>query len=420
MTLPGLRTIGTALTQLRQHKLRTALTLLGMVFGVGAVIAMLSIGEGAKQEALKSIDAMGLRNLVVEEVDFDQETLKEVRERSIGLNLADVDAALSTLPMVEDFSARKQIKHWSLFSHHAAANAQVTAVTPGYFEMAGLHLADGRYLLAEDMAGFRTVAVLGAQAARDLFPDSTGDQAHRDILGQAVKVNHQWFTVAGVLAERDLGKSDFAGVNLAADRNRVFIPLSTAHKRLKFEPLESELDAFRLRLTEGADPQLAARTLDHLLSRRHGDQEDYRLIIPAALLKQEQRTQQIFTIVMSAIAGISLLVGGIGIMNIMLATVLERKREIGLLRALGARRSDIQQQFLVESAVVSAIGALIGIGFGIGLALVIQQFAEWPVAWTLWSILLSVLICLATGILFGWYPARQAAALDPIKALQSD
>ena len=143
-------------------------------------------------------------------------------------------------------------------------------------------------------------------------------------------------------------------------------------------------------------------------------------MVPAALLKQQQQTQQIFTIVMSAIAGISLLVGGIGIMNIMLATVLERTREIGLLRALGARKVDIQQQFLMESATVAAIGAVIGIFFGLLLAFAIQQFAGWPAAWSLFAIVLSVSICLVTGMVFGWYPARQAADLDPIRALQSD
>jgi putative ABC transport system permease protein len=160
--------------------------------------------------------------------------------------------------------------------------------------------------------------------------------------------------------------------------------------------------------------------VNHLLSRRHGEEKDYDIIIPAALLKQQQQTQKIFTIVMSAIAGISLLVGGIGIMNIMLATVLERTREIGLLRALGARKRDIQIQFLLESATVAGLGAFIGIFFGLLLAFVIQQFAGWPAGWSMMAIVLSVSICLLTGVGFGWYPARQAAALDPIRALHAE
>ena len=402
-----------ALEQLHQHKLRTFLTLLGMVFGVGAVIAMLSIGEGAKQESLRLIESMGLHNLLVQSRELDPETLKEVREHSVGLSHSDVLAIKQTMPTVDAVSEEKRIKTWSLFSLHAPSDAQVLAVSPEYFELASLKTARGRFTDQQDDDRFAQVAILGAQAARTLFPG-------QDAIGQNIKINHLWVRVVGVLQDRDLSKDEFEGVRIGGDRNRVFIPLNTAYKRLRFEPLESELDAVRLGLNPQADPQRSARTVDHLLARRHGDQNDYELVIPAALLKQQQQTQQIFTIVMSAIAGISLLVGGIGIMNIMLATVLERTREIGLLRAIGARKVDIQQQFLLESAAVAGIGAFIGIFFGLGLAFTIQQFADWPVAWSLTAIVLSVSICLVTGIVFGWYPARQAAALDPIKALHAE
>ena len=305
-----------ALAQLRQHKLRTALTLLGMVFGVGAVIAMLSIGEGAKQEALRLIESMGLRNLLVQSRDFDQETLLEIREHSVGLSRSDVRAIRESMPSVEAVSEEKRIKTWSLFSLHASSDAQVLAVTASYFDLASLRIAAGRTITPEDNQTFAQVAVLGAQAARDLFPGM-------DPVGRKIKVNHLWLEVIGVLADRDLSRDEFQGVRLGGDRNRVFLPLESAYKRLRFETLESELDAIRLRLAEQADPQRSAGTVNHLLSRRHGKQNDFELVIPAALLKQQQQTQKIFTIVMSAIAGISLLVGGIGIMNIMLATVLE-------------------------------------------------------------------------------------------------
>ncbi len=402
-----------ALGQLRQHKLRTSLTLLGMVFGVGAVIAMLSIGEGAKQEAMRLIESMGLRNLLVQSRELDPETLREVREQSVGLSRSDVRAMRETLPSVVAVSEEKRIKTWALFSFEAPSDAQVLAVTPSYFDLASLNLAEGRLFDEEDNRRYHQVVVLGAQAARSLFPRGSA-------IGQRVKVNHLWLEVVGVLEDRDLSKDEFQGVSLGGDRNRVFLPLETAYKRLRFESLESELDAVRLRLDDDSSPQQTAQTVDYLLSRRHGGENDYELVVPAALLKQQQQTQQIFTIVMSAIAGISLLVGGIGIMNIMLATVLERTREIGLLRALGARKVDIQHQFLMESATVAAIGALIGILFGLLLAVAIQQFAGWPAAGSLFAILLSVTICLVTGIVFGWYPARQAAELDPIKALHAE
>jgi len=402
-----------AFEQLHQHKLRTFLTLLGMVFGVGAVIAMLSIGEGARQESLRMIESMGLHNLLVQSRELDQETLKEVREHSVGLSHSDVLAIRQTLPTVIAVSEEKKIKIWSLFSLHASSDAQVLAVSPAYFDLASLQVDAGRTIDQEDDKRYAQVAVLGAQVARALFPGG-------DPVGQKIKVNHLWLKVIGVLQDRDLGKEEFEGVRIGGDRNRVFIPLNTAYKRLRFEPLESELDSIRLRLNSEADPQHSARTVNYLLARRHGEQNDYELVIPAALLKQQQQTQRIFTIVMSAIAGISLLVGGIGIMNIMLATVLERTREIGLLRAIGARKIDIQQQFLLESAAVAGIGALIGIIFGLMLAFTIQQFADWPVAWSPMGIILSVSICLLTGIVFGWYPARQAASLDPIKALHAE
>ena len=275
-----------AIEQLHQHKLRTFLTLLGMVFGVGAVIAMLSIGEGAKQESLRLIESMGLHNLLVQSRELDPETLKEVREHSVGLSHSDVLAIKQTMPTVDAVSEEKRIKTWSLFSLHAPSDAQVLAVSPEYFELASLKTARGRFTDQQDDNRFAQVAVLGAQAARTLFPGL-------DAIGQNIKINHLWVRVVGVLQDRDLSKDEFEGVRIGGDRNRVFIPLNTAYKRLRFEPLESELDAIRLGLNPQADPQRSARTVDHLLARRHGDQNDYELVIPAALLKQQQQTQQI-------------------------------------------------------------------------------------------------------------------------------
>ncbi len=402
-----------ALSEMAHHKLRTLLTLLGMVFGVGAVIAMLSIGEGAQREALQLIDSMGLRNLLVQAKTFDRETLKEIREDSLGLTTRDMQAALETLPFVEAHSAEKRVKTYDLFSQHGASDSVVFAVTPSHFDMASLSAAEGRLLTEVDDAQFTQVAVLGQSVADDLFPDGNA-------LGGQVKVNHLWLEVVGVLAEKHLGKEEFQGVKLGDESSRVYLPLQTAFKRLKFDSLEDEIDAFRLRLEASADPQTAALALSHLLSRRHSDVDDFELVVPAALLAQQQQTQQIFTIVMSCIAGISLLVGGIGIMNIMLATVLERTKEIGLLRAVGARKVDIRRQFLVESFVISAVGALIGVGFGIVLAMAIQSFADWSVAWAPSAVLLAVGICLVTGVVFGWYPAAKAAELDPIRALHTE
>ena len=403
------------------NKLRSVLTALGIIFGVGAVIAMLAIGNGAQQEILEQIKLVGVNNIVIEPIVEQEEknlsesaddTEKEKKKFSPGLTIRDAQAIIDIIPTIQENSPEIIIDTY-IIKRGIRRSTKLVGVTPTYFKLTTFNLAEGKMFTPEQILLGSPVCIIGKAVRTKFFPTE-------DPIGKTIKCGSQWLEVIGVLEDRDLGKDEFQGVSLGGDRNRVFIPLETAFKRLKFELLESELDAIRLRLSEGADPQLSALTVNHLLSRRHGEENDYELIIPAALLKQQQQTQQIFTIVMSAIAGISLLVGGIGIMNIMLATVLERTREIGLLRALGARKRDIQVQFLLESATVAGIGAFIGIFFGLLLAFVIQQFAGWPAGWSLMAIVLSVSICLVTGVGFGWYPARQAAALDPIRALHAE
>ena len=402
-----------AIAEMLHHKLRTLLTLLGMVFGVGAVIAMLSIGEGAQAEATRLIEKMGLRNLVVEEKTFDQETLREIREDTLGLTVNDVRALQESLPFVEKTCGEKTLKTWSLFSVNANSDGAVKAVSPSCFTMANLEVSAGRLFDDNDNKTFAQVAVIGSEVASQLFPDE-------EALGQRIKVNHLWIEVIGVLRKDELSKNEIQGIKLGAEHNQIFIPLETAFKRLKLELLESELDTIRIGLDESIKPQVASVAIDRLLKRRHGNIDDYQIVVPASLLNQQNQTQQIFTIVMSSIAGISLLVGGIGIMNIMLATVLERTKEIGLLRALGARKADIKNQFLIESATIAAVGAVLGIIMGIVLSFIIQSFANWPVEWSIFSIILAVGVCLVTGVAFGYYPAKQAAELDPIQALQKN
>jgi putative ABC transport system permease protein len=402
-----------AISEMLHHKLRTLLTLLGMVFGVGAVIAMLSIGEGAQAEATRLIEKMGLRNLVIEEKKFDQETLKEIREDTLGLSVNDVRAIRKSLPFVEKTCGEKTLKTWSLFSANANSNGSVKAVSPSCFAMTNLNADQGRLFTEEDNNRFAQIAVIGSEVADQLFPKG-------DAIGQLVKINHLWVEVIGVLQKDELSKDEIQGIKLGAEHNQIFIPVETAFKRLKLETLESQLDTIRVGLDESVKPQVASVAIDRLLKRRHGNIDDYEIVVPASLLNQQNQTQQIFTIVMSSIAGISLLVGGIGIMNIMLATVLERTKEIGLLRALGARKVDIKNQFLIESATIAAVGAVLGIIMGVVLSFMIQSFAAWPVAWSLFSIILAVGVCLLTGIAFGYYPAKQAAELDPIQALQKN
>ncbi|QGX39932.1 ABC transporter permease [Permianibacter aggregans] len=402
-----------ALEEQLHHKLRTLLTLLGMIFGVGAVIAMLSIGEGAEREALQLIDELGLRNLIVEGKPVEEDRLREQRKHSLGLNRRDIEVAMDTLPFVRNWSAEKRVKTYLLFSEQGRSDAAVFAVSPSYFQLSHLQVASGRLLSEEDDRHFAQVAVLGPETARQLFPGG-------DAVGQLIKINHVWLRVVGVLADKQLSKSEFQGVKLGGEKNRVFISLDNAHRRFKFEPLESTLDAFRLELEPGANPLVAAESLRHLLQRRHNDIDDFDIVVPAQLMAQHRETRRIFTIVMSCVAGISLLVGGIGIMNIMLASVLERTHEIGLLRAIGARRKDILTQFMVESFTITTLGGLLGIVLGFALAAVIAWYAGWAVGFSLTAILVSVGVCALIGMVFGLYPAMQAAKLDPIVALQRE
>lgn len=402
-----------AVEELSAQKLRTFLTLLGMIFGVGAVIAMLNIGKGAENEALKLIDSMGVNNIIVEGRDYDSDELVEIREESLGLSMGDVNAAVNTLPFVEDFSASKRVKIHDIYSDKGKSAAEVLGITPSYYQHANLALKSGRFPGQQDEARLAQIAVLGADAARELFPDE-------DALGQYVKVNHLWLKVVGVLAAPDNSKDEFQGVRIGGDRYRIFLPLSTATKKLKSDNLAAELDSIKLSIVQGTDPMVASKAIQQLISMRHGGVDDYSLIIPAALLKQQKQTQDIFNIVMACVAGISLLVGGIGIMNIMLANVMERTKEIGLLRAVGATQQDIKLQFLAESFTISVIGGVLGVMFGLILSEVIGFYSGWAVSWSLTAIILSLSICMLVGVGFGVFPAIKASKLNPIEALHSD
>jgi putative ABC transport system permease protein len=402
-----------AFEELARRKLRTGLTLLGLVFGVGSIVAMQAVGEGSRREALRLVEGLGLTNLVVEAKTFDETSLRELRARSLGLTRADAQAALDVVPGAVAMAAEKRLRTDVVASDHAASDALASAISPSFFELGSLRVAEGRALTQADDDALAAVAVLGHQAARSLFPQGGA-------VGQHVKVNHAWLEVVGVLADRDLSADRFQGVPLGLESNRVFVPLASGLARFRLQPMEDEVDRLLVRVDAPERIGEGAQVLAALLKQRHAGADDYSLVIPAQLFAQHQQTQRIFRVVMSAIAGVSLLVGGIGIMNIMLANVLERRREVGLLRALGARRTDVVAQFLREAAVICVAGALLGVAFGIALAYAIATLAGWDVAWAPLPILVAVLLCTAVGLAFGVYPAKQAADLDPIASLRTE
>jgi putative ABC transport system permease protein len=253
--------------------------------------------------------------------------------------------------------------------------------------------------------------VLGHRARQDLLP-------FVDPVGQPVKIGETWFTVVGVLAPQDLAKESFEGVAIESADNSVFIPITTALEMFDRPRLASELDEIVLQVAPGASVEDASVVVTRVLEDLHGGQKDVTLLVPQELLAQSQRTRRIFNVVMGGIAGISLLVGGIGIMNIMLASVLERTREIGVRRAVGATRKDIRSQFLAEAVLISSVGGLLGVLLGFSIAYGVALFSDWSTVVTWASIVLAFGFSAAVGLLFGTYPAMNAARLDPIEALR--
>lgn len=402
-----------AVVELKRRKLRTGLTLLGMIFGVAAIVAMLAVGEGSKREALRLVAELGLNNVLIESKQIAADKLKEIRTRSLGLSAADASAAMSVVPGAQSVALKKEVKVDQLVYGTNIVAARAFAVSRSYAEHGGLMMSNGRWFVADDSETLAPVCVLGARLAKSLFGD-------KDPLGERIKLNHTWLEVVGVLTDRSAGKAEFEGVKLGLDDERLFVPWESGRARFLFTQIEDEVDGISLRLDGKNSPDVSARVLQTLIEQRHANADDTNLIVPMGLYRQNQQTQRIFTFVMSSIAAVSLLVGGIGIMNIMLANVLERRREIGLKRALGARRRDVVEQFLAEALVIAVTGALMGVVLGAIAAYSIATLAGWSVAWSPLSLFIAVAMCIAVGLAFGVFPAKQASRLDPIAALRSD
>jgi len=400
-----------AVSDLVRHKMRTLLTMLGMIFGVGAVISMLSIGAGAQAESLKMIDSMGLRNVIVRDRPMDDQDLYTLREKSLGLSLRDLEGLRQVSPDFVVASARKRIKSSQVISEHGRSSAQVLGVTLSYFTLYNLALEQGSFFDTLEERSFSRVCVLGSKAQQNLF-------AYLDPVGQAVKVNDVWFTVVGVLHDQNLVADSFEGVDLESADNSIFIPITTALKMFDRPRLSSEVDELVLQVAPGASIEINTALLGTVLRDLHGGETDFILVVPQELLEQSSRTRRIFNVVMGGIAGISLLVGGIGIMNIMLASVLERTREIGIRRAVGARPRDILNQFLAESVVISGLGGFLGVLLGFSIASGVAFFSQWTTLVTGFSIVLAFGFSLLVGLVFGTYPALNAARLNPIDALR--
>jgi len=403
----------TALASLAEHKLRTTLTMLGMMFGVGAVIAMLSIGAGAETQALALIDRLGTRNVVVASRTFKPTELAEIRKKSIGLSLRDVEAIEDAVPGVAFAAPRIEVESYKIIAAGAKTQGQVYGVGRRHREVTPFALREGRFIDAGDERHHAQVCVIGAAIRRDLFG---ADPA----LGKDVKINDVWFEVIGVLAPEVSSKTEVQGVAVSSTEHEVYLPFTTALRKLDHDPLKAPLGAIVVRLAPDAPAAETSAVVATLLDRLHGGVRDYDIIVPEALLQHSKQTQQLFNLVMGLIASISLLVGGIGIMNIMLASVLEQTREIGVRRAVGARRADIRFQFLVTAFSLAMLGGLLGVSLGLAISRGVAAYADWPTVVTTSSIALSLGVSIAVGVASGLYPAVRAARLDPIEALHAE
>jgi putative ABC transport system permease protein len=403
-----------AFDNLRAQKTRTVLTALGIVFGVGSVIGMLAIGAGAREESLSFIERLGVRNVLVDSIPAaSREEMQQRRRSSPGLTERDVRILEANVESLEIISPRRTLHPARVLPKPSQAMPNMNGVRPTFSAIHNLRVSEGRFFTPADDLNSAQVCVLGDKVKVSLLGYGPG------AAGKYIKVNDTWLEVVGVLAPM-VGSGIKAGAQAEDRNNFIYVPFNTYQYRFWDSSafMKDELDGIDIRLKAGADSVRTAEVVTAILNSTHRNIEDFTVTIPAALLAQQQKTQTIFTYVMVAIAAISLLVGGIGIMNIVLATVMERTREIGIRRATGARRTDIVRQFLSESVLISVGGGLLGIGFGLALSWLIARTAEWKTIVTPTSVVIAFSVSVAVGVVFGIYPAVKASRIDPIEALR--
>jgi len=411
-----------ALRSLRLQKFRALLTALGIVIGVAAVIAMLSISEGARREALEQVRVMGVNNVRIRSVKpiINERKKQDQADQGgwvsrYGVTPEELDHLKVLSDDIETIVPLREVRK-DVWARDVKTDIRVVGTTRGLMDVLDYRPEAGRFLSSLDERDARSVCVLGAEARRKLFRT-------RPWAGEDVKVGDHYFRVVGVMEEKP-GKAQAADLN-----NQIYVPYATVMSvygplsmkggQGTWEAISVEVDEAIVRVKGEDEIPVVDRTVRRALERTHPD-GDFEVVVPLELLKQKQRTQRTFTIVMASIAALSLLVGGIGIMNIMLANVAERKKEIGTRRALGARKRDIRLQFLMESVMLSLMGGLAGVACGVAGSQIIQTAAGWPTVISGVSVVLACVVAAATGIVFGTFPAVQAASVDPIVALRDE
>jgi putative ABC transport system permease protein len=444
-----LANLNIAINAVIANKVRSLLTALGIIFGVAAVIAMLAIGNGAQQEILEQIKLVGVNNIVIKPIVEQQEEKieeqvgqREKKKFSPGLTIRDVRSIETTIPGISVISPEILIDTY-VIREGLRRSAKLVGVEPAYFDIYNFELAEGQTFNEEQLRLGSAVCVVGYSIKSKFFPTE-------DPIGKSIKVGQHWLKIVGLLNERLVSASSISKLGIRDYNMDIYVPLQSVliryknrdkitAEQLRLESMRSQGNVWgaastdedaldkknyhqldRLVIQVDATERLTstAEIISRLLERKHYGVVDYEIEIPELLLKQQQRTNDIFNYVLGAIAGISLLVGGIGIMNIMLASVLERIKEIGLRLSIGAKKSDVVQQFLFEAIMISVSGGIIGVILGITMAYIVSEFAGIPTIITLPSIVLSFGVAATVGLIFGIAPARRAASQDPITSLR--
>ncbi|MHB8872959.1 MAG: ABC transporter permease [Myxococcaceae bacterium] len=399
-----------SLVQFRTHPLRTALALLGMVLGVSSVVGMVSIGEGAQREIIASIEALGGDVVHVKAKDIPDEKVGEIVNDSRGLNRGDIPAILATFGGVQGTAYAR----WSALGVTdlpiSTYNVKLVAVEPTVFDIHRLKVKSGRPLMALDDRYGRRVAVLGSDVAERAFGG--------DALGKRIRVGYAYLEVVGTLeAKRSGGDLPID----PEDYNRaVLVPFNTAIEELSPADAYKEIDVISLKVGSLSQTLAAKKAIAPVLKSLHGGVEDFEIVAPEEILEKKRATQAILNIVLISIAAISLLVGGIGVMNIMLANIMERITEIGLRRALGASQTDIRDQFLIESVIVCFVGGTFGVVLGFGVSFGVGWIFELKVAFAWVAMIFAFSLSVGVGLVFGIWPAMRASKVNPVEALQRE
>ena len=445
-----------ALEAVLANQVRSLLTALGIIFGVAAVIAMLAIGNGAQQEILEQIELVGVNNIIVQprveqvEQKLGESDKEDSKKFSPGLKLLDVESIKKTIPGVQKLSPEILLETY-IIKNGVRRSSKLVGVEPSYFQVANFDLNEGKMFNDEQLRLGRPVCIIGKGIQTKFFPQENP-------IGKKIKVGSQWLEVIGVLKERYISEKAISNLGIRDYNMDVYTPIQTVLIRYINRDLVTgsglkknfgtsmmrfgrggftittqtetkddnkpsnyhQIDRLVVQVSESENLNPTADVMARMLERRHFGVVDFEITIPELLLKQQQRTQNIFNIVLAAIAAISLLVGGIGIMNIMLASVLERIKEIGLRLSIGAQKTDIIMQFLFESVMISITGGLVGVILGVGLAYAVSSLADFPTSISLLSIVISFGVAATVGLIFGITPAKRAAEQDPITSLRHE